>query len=81
MSEVKLAEFAIVISNREKSACSVNDVLSQYGDYIIARMGVPHRSRQMFIVSVVMEAPEEKIIQLSEALKKLETVQIKMMII
>ena len=81
MSELKLAEVAIVISNREKSACPVNDLLTQYGDYIIARIGVTHRSRQMFIVSVVMEAPEEKILQLSEELNKLGNIQIKTMMI
>ena len=79
MSELKLAEIAIVISNREKSACPVNDLLTQFGDYIIARMGVPHRSRQMFIVSVVMEAPAEKITQLSDELNKLGNIQIKTM--
>ncbi len=81
MSDLKLAEIAIVISNREKSACPVNDLLTQYGDFIIARMGVPHRSRQMFIVSVVMEAPEEKIVQLSDELKQLGNVRIKTMMI
>ena len=81
MSDLKLAEIAVVISNREKSACPVNDLLTQYGDFIIARMGVPHRSRQMFIVSVVMEAPEEKIVQLSDELKQLGNVRIKTMMI
>ena len=81
MSELKLAEIAIVISHREKSAAAVNDLLTRYGDFIIARMGVPHRSRKMFIVSVVMEAPEEQITQLSEELKKLENLQIKTILI
>lgn len=81
MSDLKLAEIAIVISNREKSAGAVNDLLTQYGDYILARMGVPHRSRQMFIVSVVMEAPETKIASLSEELNQLGNVQIKTMMI
>lgn len=81
MSEFKLAEIAIVVSHREQSASSVNDLLTQYGDYIIARMGVPHRTRKVFIISVVMEAPEDKINQLTDALNRLSGIQIKRMMI
>ncbi len=81
MSEMKLAEIAIVVVNREKSASEVNDVLTQYGNYIIARMGVPHRSREMFIISVVMEAPEEEIEHLTDQLHKLENIRVKSIMI
>ena len=81
MSELKLAEFAIVVSHREKSAGSVNDLLTQYGDYIIARMGVPHRQKQLSLISIVMDAPAEKIEELHTKLTGLNTVQAKHLMI
>ena len=81
MSELKLAEIAIVVSHREKSACPVNDILTQYGDYIIARMGVPHRQKQLSLISIVMEAPAEKVDELSAKLKEVENIQVKVIAI
>ena len=81
MSELKLAEFAIVVSHREKAAGSVNDLLTQYGDYIIARMGVPHRQKQLNLISIVLEAPIEKIEELHAKLTNLKNIQVKLLTI
>ena len=81
MSELKLAEFAIVVSHREKSAGAINDLLTQYGDYIIARMGVPHRQKQLSLISIVMEAPAQKIDELQVKLTELNGVQVKLLTI
>ncbi|MBO4520512.1 MAG: iron-only hydrogenase system regulator [Alphaproteobacteria bacterium] len=81
MSELKLAEIAIVVSHREKSAALINDLLTQYGEYIIARMGVPHRQKQLNLISIVLEAPAEKIDELYEKLTRLSNVQVKILTI
>lgn len=81
MSELKLAEIAIVVPHREKSAASINDLLSQYGEFIIARMGVPHRQKQLNLISIVMEAPAEKIEELRTKLEQLNNIQVKMITI
>ena len=81
MSELKLAEFAIVVSHREKSAGLINDLLTQYGNYIIARMGVPHRQKQLSLISIVMEAPAEKIDELHDKLSELKNIQVKILTI
>ncbi|MBO4644080.1 MAG: iron-only hydrogenase system regulator [Alphaproteobacteria bacterium] len=81
MSELKLAEIAIVVSHREKSAALINDLLTQYGEYIIARMGVPHRQKQLNLISIVLEAPAEKIDELYEKLTGLSNVQVKILTI
>ena len=81
MSELKLAEIAIVVSHREKSAALINDLLTQYGEYIIARMGVPHRQKQLNLISIVLEAPAEKIDELYAKLTALNNVQVKILTI
>ncbi|MBR1945977.1 MAG: hypothetical protein IJ846_06790 [Alphaproteobacteria bacterium] len=81
MSELKLAEIAIVVPHREKSAASINDLLSQYGECIIARMGVPHRQKQLNLISIVMEAPQEKIEELRIKLEQVDGIQVKIITI
>ena len=81
MSELKLAEIAIVVPHREKSAASINDLLSQYGECIIARMGVPHRQKQLNLISIVMEAPQEKIEELHAKLEQVNGIQVKIITI
>ena len=81
MSELKLAEIAIVVPHREKSAASINDLLSQYGECIIARMGVPHRQKQLNLISIVMEAPQEKIEELRIKWEQVDGIQVKIITI
>lgn len=77
MSEPKLAEVTIVIQDREKSACTVNELLTEYGDFIIARMGVPHREKKMYIISIVLEASAAKIDELVGKLSGLSSIRVK----
>lgn len=77
MSDLRIGEVTIVIQNRQKSAMAVNDILNQYGDSIIARMGVPHRSRDICIISVVLEASTDEIGALTGKIGQLEDVKVK----
>ena len=43
----------------------VNAILAAYGEYVIGRMGIPYHEKQMSIISVVMDAPQEKVSALS----------------
>lgn len=81
MAELKLAEIAIVVPHREKSAASINDLLTQYGDYIIARMGVPHRQKQLSLISIVMEAPAQVIEELGAKLGEIKNIQVQIITI
>ena len=53
--------------NREntESVTGLNALLHEYGEYIIGRMGVPYREKNMNIISVAIDAPQEKISALS----------------
>lgn len=60
----RIAVIAIIVEDREKSE-EINQLLHEYGEYIVGRMGVPYRSRNMSIISVILDAPQEKISALS----------------
>ena len=62
--ETRVALMGIIVENKE-SVAGLNALLHEYGDYIIGRMGVPYREKHMNIISVVIDAPQEKISALS----------------
>lgn len=60
MSEKRLAIISIIVENREKSA-QINSLLSEYGDFVIGRMGIPYKEKAVSVLSVVVDAPAEVI--------------------
>ena len=49
----------------------LNQVLHEYRQYIVGRMGIPYQKRQVSIISVAMDAPQDKINALSGKLGKI----------
>lgn len=72
----RVALVGIIVENTE-SVARLNSLLHEYGKYIIGRMGVPHQAKQMNIISVVMDAPQEVISALSGKLGMLPGVSSK----
>ena len=62
--ETKIALVGIVVENTD-AVTQINDLLHRYGEFIIGRMGVPHRERGVSIISVAMDAPADVISALS----------------
>jgi len=55
----------------------LNELLHEYSEYIIGRMGIPYRKRGINIISVVIDAPQDKIAALSGKLGSLPNISIK----
>ena len=74
--ETRVAVLAIIV--REGSSVQpLNELLHQYGQYIIGRMGLPYRERGVNIISVVLDAPQDKIAALSGKIGRLPGVSAK----
>ena len=68
--ETRVAMLAIIV--REGTAVAeLNDLLHQYGTYIIGRMGVPYHARGVNIISVAVDAPADVISALSGKIGRL----------
>ena len=76
MSEKRIAVVSILVSDRSASE-SINEVLSRYGEYIVGRMGIPYREKNISVLSVVLDAPVEITNALTGRLGKLENVAVK----
>ena len=60
----RIALIGIVVENSD-SVEQLNSLLSQYGNYIIGRMGIPYRKKSLSIISIAMDAPNNVISALS----------------
>ncbi len=74
--ESRIAVIGIIIEDRE-AATAVNEILHQYGPYIIGRMGLPYREKDLNIISVVLDAPSDVISAMSGKLGRLSGVSSK----
>ena len=74
--ENRVAVMAIIVENTD-SVARLNGLLHEYGTYIIGRMGVPHHEKQMNIISVVLDAPQDAVSTLSGKLGMLPGVSVK----
>lgn len=74
--ETRIAVIAIIVEDREKSE-EINQLLHEYGTYIVGRMGVPYRAKNLSIISVILDAPQEKISALSGKLGMLSGISSK----
>ena len=74
--ETRVAVLAIIVKNQD-SVTRLNELLHQYGRYIIGRMGLPYRDKGVNIISVVLDAPQDAISALSGKIGRLEGVSAK----
>ena len=68
--ETRVAVVAIIVKDGT-SVAMLNELLHQYGQYIISRMGVPYREKGVNIISVAMDAPADAISALSGKIGRL----------
>ena len=76
MIESRVALIGIIVSNRE-SVEQLNHLLSEYGAYIIGRMGLPYKERNISIISVAIDAPNDVINSLTGKLGMLQGISTK----
>ncbi len=73
MEDTRIAVVAIIVENPDRVE-KVNALLHEYGQFIIGRMGLPHREKNVNVISVVLDAPTSVINGLTGKLGMLDGV-------
>ena len=76
MTESRVALIGIIVSSKE-SVDELNHLLSEYSSYIIGRMGLPYKERNISIISVAIDAPNDVISSLTGKLGMLSGISTK----
>lgn len=74
--EKRVAVMGIIVENMETTT-ELNSILHDYGAYIIGRMGIPYREKNISIISIAIDAPQDIISALSGKIGKLSGVSVK----
>jgi putative iron-only hydrogenase system regulator len=72
----RIAVVSILVTDRSVSE-KVNGFLSEYGKWILGRMGIPYKEKGVSVLSVVMDAPVEITNALTGKLGRLSGVSVK----
>lgn len=72
----RVAVLAIIVHDPQ-SISALNRLLHDYAPYIVGRMGLPYRQRGISVISIVLDAPQDKINALSGQVGRLPGVSSK----
>ena len=74
--ETRVAVISIIVENPD-AVQQINETLHSSSDYIIGRMGLPYKSKNISIISIVIDAPANIISTVSGKLGRLSGVTVK----
>lgn len=74
--ETRIAVIGIVVEE-EESVEILNDILHEYREYIIGRMGIPYKQKNISIISIAVDAPQTVISALSGKIGSLKGISSK----
>ena len=73
----RLGFVGIIIENRKESSDAVNHLLSEFGDQIICRTGVPYKEKHVAVITLILDTTTDAIGSLTGRLGSLPGVSVK----
>ncbi len=77
MEKKRVGIVGIIIHNRKDRAPKVNDILTQYGDIIVGRMGIPYHERGYNVITLIVDGTTNEIGAMTGKLGMIEGVTVK----
>ena len=74
--ETRVAVMSILVED-PKSVEKLNAILHEFGEFIIGRMGIPYRKRNINIISIALDAPQNTISSMAGKIGVLQGVSVK----
>lgn len=74
--ETRIAVIGIFVED-VSAADALNDILHEYGNYIVGRLGIPYRERGLNVISIIVDAPQSEISAMTGKIGMLSNVSVK----
>ena len=75
-TDKRIALIGIVLSSHD-SVADMNQIISEFSEHIVGRMGIPYREKGISIISIAVDAPSNVISSLSGRLGMLPGISTK----
>ncbi len=79
--ENRLAVIGIAVSNREETASMVNEILSDFGNIIVGRMGIPYKDKGISIISIIIDGTNDEVGAITGKLGNIKGIKVKVAIL
>jgi putative iron-only hydrogenase system regulator len=73
----RIGVVGIIITDRKGQAPLVNKVLTEYGDIIVGRMGIPYHPKELNIISLIINGSTDEVGALTGKLGSINGVKVK----
>jgi putative iron-only hydrogenase system regulator len=60
-TDKRIGVIAILIANRRDAVPRVNALLSEFGDLVVGRVGVPYRERHVHVISIIVDGTTDQL--------------------
>lgn len=77
MDQRAVGVVAVIVKKRATGAPEVNAVLTEFGDIILGRMGLPYAARDLNIITLIVDATTDQIGALTGKLGSIKDVTVK----
>lgn len=74
--EKRIGVVGIIIEEFGK-ATFVNDILHDFGNLIVGRIGVPYKDRGIFVISIIVDGTMDEISAMTGKIGKISNVRVK----
>ncbi len=74
--DTRVAVMSIIVED-SNTVQKLNEILHEYSEYIIGRMGIPYRERKISIISIAIDAPQNTISSLAGRIGNLPGINVK----
>jgi putative iron-only hydrogenase system regulator len=75
--ENRVGVIGIIITDREKQAHLVNEVLADFGEIIVGRMGIPYREKNISVLSLIVDGDTDTLGALTGRLGSIPGVKVR----
>ncbi len=74
--ETRVAVMGIIVEDTQVSEM-INAILHEYGEMIIGRMGIPYKKKNISIISIAIDGPQDEISAMAGKLGNIDGVSVK----
>ena len=75
--EKRLGFVGIIIHSRKKAAPVVNNILTEFGELVVGRMGIPHIKKELSVIVLIVDSTTDELGALTGKLGKISGVSVK----
>lgn len=76
VNDTRVAVAAIIVEMPD-AVSALNSLLHEYGAYIIGRMGIPYKPKDIAVISIALDAPQDIISALTGKLGRINGISVK----